>query len=117
MGIYRFTHLCKKYGTHTQGEITFTAYIHGFYQRKPPTFKELIVPSVQSTNALTMNLKTKKISEYFFWKLQIFLVELYNQYWPWNKNGEDVEYKIREKERKSLDAPLSKPEKKRRKSL
>ena len=35
--------------------------------------------------ALTMNLKTKKVPEYFFWKLQIVLVELYNHYWPWNK--------------------------------
>ena len=31
-----------------------------------------------------MSLKTKKISEYFFWNLQTFLVELYNQYWSWN---------------------------------
>ena len=28
--------------------------------------------------ALTMNLKTKKVPEYFFCKLQIVLVELYN---------------------------------------
>jgi len=48
---------------------------------------------------LTMNLKTKKVPEYFFWKLQIVFVELYNHYWPWNKSGEEVEYKIREKER------------------
>ena len=86
-------------------------------KEKPPTFKELIVPSVQSTNALTMNLKTKKISEYFFWKLQIFLVELYNHYWTWNKKGEEVAYKIREKERKTRDAPRSKPEKKKKVSL
>ena len=45
------------------------------------------------------------------------MVELYNQYWPWNKNGEDVEYKIREKERKNRDAPRSKAEKKKKESL
>ena len=50
-------------------------------KKKPPTFKELIVPSVQSTNALTMDLKTKKVSKCPFWKLQIFSVELYNHYW------------------------------------
>ena len=37
------------------------------------------------------------------------------EYWPWNKKGEEVAYKIREKERKTRDAPRSKPEKKRRK--
>ena len=62
-------------------------------------------------NALTMDLKTKKICEYFFWKLQIISVELYNQYWPWNKNAEEVDYEIREKERKTRDAPRSKPKK------
>ena len=67
--------------------------------------------------ALTMNLKTKKVPEYFFWKLQIVLVELYNHYWPWNKNGEEVDYKIREKERKTRDAPWSKPQKKQKVSL
>ena len=64
-----------------------------------------------------MNLKTKKVPEYFFWKLQIVLVELYNHYWPWNKNGEEVDYKIREKERKTRDAPRSKPQKKQKVSL
>ena len=67
--------------------------------------------------ALTMNLKTKKVPEYFFWKLQIVLVELYNHYWPWNKNGEEVDYKIREKERKTRDTPWSKPQKKQKVSL
>ena len=67
--------------------------------------------------ALTMNLKTKQVPEYFFWKLQIVLVELYNHYWPWNKNGEEVDYKIREKERKTRDAPWSKPQKKQKVSL
>ena len=62
--------------------------------------------------ALTMNLKTKKVPEYFFWKLQIVLVELYKHYWPWNKNSEEVDYKIREKEQKTRNAPWSKPQKK-----
>jgi len=78
-------------------------------KKKSPTFKELVVPSIQSTNALTMNLKTKKVPEYFFWKFQIVFVELYNHYWPWNKSGEEVEYKICEKEWKTRDAPRSKP--------
>ena len=70
-----------------------------------------------STNVLTMDLKTKKVSEYFFWKLQIFFAELYNHYWQWNKNGGEVEYKIREKEQKARDAPRSKPEKRKKASL
>ena len=36
----------------------------------------------------------------------------YYHYWPWNKSGEEVEYKILEKERKTRDAPRSKPQKK-----
>ena len=40
----------------------------------------------------------------FGWALQ--------PYWPWNKNGEEVDYKIREKERKTRDALWSKPQKK-----
>ena len=40
------------------------------------------------------------------------MVELYNHYWPWNK-GEEVAYKIRVRERKTRDAPRSKPEKKK----
>ena len=86
-------------------------------KKKPPTFKELVVPSIQSTNALTMNLKMKKVAEYFFWKFQIVFVERYNHYWLWNKSGEEVEYKIREKERKTRDAPRSKPQKKKKLSL
>ena len=45
------------------------------------------------------------------------MAELYNHYWPWNKNGEEVAYKIREKERNTRDAPRSKPEKKKKVSL
>ena len=86
-------------------------------KKKPGKFKELVVPSVQSTNALTMDLKTKKVTIYFFWKFRILLAELYNHYWPWNKNGEEVAYKIREKERNTRDAPRSKPEKKKKVSL
>ena len=47
----------------------------------------------------------------FGWALQPLL------YWPWNKNGEEVDYKIREKERKTRDAPWSKPQKKQKVSL
>ena len=86
-------------------------------KKKPSTFRELVVPSIQSTNALTMNLKMKKVAEYFFWKFQIVFVERYNHYWLWNKSGEEVEYKIREKERKTRDAPRSKPQKKKKVSL
>ena len=39
------------------------------------------------------------------------------EYWPWNKKGEEVAYKIREKERKTRDAPRSKSEKKKKVSL
>ena len=42
------------------------------------------------------------------------MVELYNHYWPWNKKGEEVAYKIREKERKTREAPRSNPEKKKK---
>ena len=67
--------------------------------------------------SLTKHLKTKKVPEYFFWKLQIVFAELYNHYYPWNKRDEEVEYKIREKERKTRDAPRSKPQKKKKVSL
>ena len=50
-----------------------------------------------SKNALTMSLKTKKVPDYLFWKLQ---------------SGAKVGNKIREKERKTRDAPRSKPQKK-----
>ena len=83
-------------------------------KKKPPTFKELVVPSIQSTNALTMNLKMKKVAEYFFWKFQIIFVERYNHYWLWNKDVEKVNYKLCEKERKTRDAVLSKPQKSRK---
>ena len=54
-----------------------------------------------------MDLKKKKVCEYFFWKLRIVLVELYNHYSPWKKTGEEVDpdHKIREKEWKTRDAP------------
>ena len=64
-----------------------------------------------------MDLKTKKVTIYFFWKFRILLAERYNHYWPWNKNGEEVAYKIHEKERNTRDAPRSKPEKKKKVSL
>ena len=53
---------------------------------------------------------------------RVFLLEAPNSfgwalqpYWPWNKNGEEVDYKIREKERKTRDALWSKPQKKKQK--
>ena len=67
--------------------------------------------------SLTKHLKTKKVPEYFFWKLQIVFAELYNHYYPWNKRDEEVEYKIREKERKTRDAPRSEQQKKKKVSL
>ena len=45
----------------------------------------------------------------FAWALQPLL--------PWNKNGEEVDYKIHEKDRKTRDAPRSKPQKKQKVSL
>ena len=39
------------------------------------------------------------------------------EYWPWNKKGEEVAYKIREKERKTWYASRSKLEKKKKVSL
>ena len=71
-------------------------------KKKTPTFKELIVPSVQSKNALTMDLKTKKVPKCPFWKLQIFSVELYNHYWPWNKKERKLHTKF-EKRRERLE--------------
>ena len=67
--------------------------------------------------SLTKHLKTKKVPECFFWKLQIVFAELYNHYYPWNKRDEEVEYKIREKERKTRDAPRSKPHTKKEESV
>ena len=52
-----------------------------------------------------------------FGSSKIFLAALCNHYWPWNKNGEKVEYKTREKERKTRDAPRPKPEKRKKVSL
>ena len=51
----------------------------------------------------------------FFWP-RIVLVELYNHYWPWNENGEEVGYKICDKDN-TRDAPRSKPQKKKKVSL
>ena len=53
-----------------------------------------------------MDLKTKSI-----------LAELYSHYWPWNKNGEEVDCNIREKERKTRDAMRSKIQKKQKVTL
>ncbi len=45
------------------------------------------------------------------------LVELSNHYWPWNEEGEEVKYRIRERDRKSRDAPRSAPKPKNKPSL
>ena len=45
------------------------------------------------------------------------MVELTNHYWPWNEEGEEVDYKIVGKTRKNRDAPRSKAEKKKKVSL
>ena len=61
-----------------------------------------------------MNLKTKKVccNAVFTRFNETILVELTNHYWPWNEEGEIVDYKIVEKTRKDRDAPRSKAEKK-----
>ena len=45
---------------------TVRAQIGPVKKKLPPKFKKFVVPSVQITNTLTMNFRTKKISEYFF---------------------------------------------------
>ena len=50
-------------------------------------------------------------------KTKIILAELYSHYWPWNKNGEEVDCNIREKERKTRDAMRSKIQKKQKVTL
>ena len=72
LGIYRFAHLYKKHCTHTYGEISCTAYIHVFGSLFQ--YEENVVT------------------------IMFHLAELYNHYWPWNENGEEVAYKIRDKE-------------------
>ena len=88
-------------------------------KKKPPKYKTLVIPSIQSTNALTMDLKTKKVccNAVFTGFNETILVELTNHYWPWNEEGEIVDYKIVEKTREDRDAPRSKAEKKKRVSL
>ena len=83
-------------------------------KKKPPKYKTLVIPSIQSTNALTMDLKTKKVccNAVFTRFNETILVELTNHYWPWNEEREEVDYKIVEKTRKDRDAPRSKAEKK-----
>ena len=85
-------------------------------KKKPPKYKTLVIPSIQSTNALTMDLKTKKVccNAVFTRFNETILVELTNHYWPWNEEGEEVEYKIVDKARKNRDASRSKAEKKKK---
>ena len=40
-------------------------------------------------------------------RLQHVLLELYNHYWPWNEQGEEVTYKLRERKREDRKAPRS----------
>ena len=84
-------------------------------KKKPPKFKELIVPSVQSTNALTMDLRSKKVLQLL--AISIVLFELYNHHWPWNEKGEEVKFQIREKERTNRDAPRSEAKPKQKVAL
>ena len=35
------------------------------------------------------------------------LIELYNHYWPWNEQGEEVKYKLRERKREERNASRS----------
>ena len=101
--------ICERYGVKIKSSAIVMK--NNFPKKKPPTFIYLITSSAQPTNALTMDLRTKKVSKCFLWKLQMFLVELYNHYWTWNTLGEEVAYKIREKQRKTRNAPPSKQEK------
>ena len=64
-----------------------------------------------------MDLQTKKACEHFFWDLQIVSIEFYNHYCPWNKHDEKVDYKSREKERRTRNVLQSKPQKKQKVSL
>ena len=43
--------------------------------------------------------------------------EISNHYWPWNENGEEVKFKIRESVRKERKAPRSKAQKKQKLKL
>ena len=49
--------------------------------------------------------------------VQLHWFELYNHYWPWNPQGEEVEYHITERKRKSRNAPRSKSESKKKPKL
>ena len=55
--------------------------------------------------------------------LQLFQLRLFlghrlrNHYWPWNEKGEEVDYKITTRKRKSCNAPRSKPVSKKKPKL
>jgi len=40
-------------------------------------------------------------------RLQHVLLELYNHYWHWNEQGEEVMYKLTERKREGRKAPMS----------
>ena len=39
---------------------------------------------------------------------------MYNHYWPWNAEGEEVKFKLRERERKERNAPRLDPKPKQK---
>ena len=92
LGIYRFAHFYKKHCTHV--------YIWwNFMYRIYTCFCSLFQ---YEENVVT---------------IMFHLAKLYNHYWPWNENGEEVAYKIRDKEGNTWNAPRSKPQKKKKVSL
>ena len=91
--------ICERYGVKIKSRAIVIK--NNFPKKKPPTFIYLIISSAKPTNALKMDLRTKKVPKCFLWKLQIFLVELYNHNWTWDKIGEKIVYNIREKKRKT----------------
>ena len=43
----------------------------------------------------------------FFTREEGVMFELYNHYWPWNKEGKEVKYKLRERTREDRKVPRS----------
>ena len=52
-----------------------------------------------------------------FFSFSYFGHRLRNHYWSWNEKGEEVDYKITTRKRKSCDAPRSKPVSKKKSNL
>ena len=84
--------------------------------KKPPKIKELIVPAVQSTHALTLDRETGKVYSFSRMRYRVAF-EMYNHYWPWNEESEEVKFKVRERKRKNRSAPRSHPKPKEKISL